>query len=215
MTDRALLFDKQNLVNTFSYPEYLQLMETVVAEKRTTGPKQNADYAEYTRINWARMQRLNKTTKLTDALLVQLARIQSKQRWFVITEAWCGDAAQCVPVVAKAAGDNPNIELTLLLRDENPALMDQYLTNGGRSIPKLIVLDNDYHELFNWGPRPAGAQSVMDDHKNHPERTLAELLESIQKWYNDDKTLSIQSELTALLENMTYQPEAPLNSLSL
>ncbi|GAA4439699.1 thioredoxin family protein [Ravibacter arvi] len=189
------LFAAGNLNATYSYDTYMELMETVVRENRTTGPKQSPDYAAYTRLNLARMQRLNKTAVLDEDTIQLVNIIQSPQKWFVLTEAWCGDAAQCVPVIAKIAAVNPAISLTLMLRDENPEVMNQYLTNGGKSIPKLIVLDQDGNERFTWGPRPAGAQLIYDDYKQNPGRPFSELTEDLQRWYNADKTHSIQREL--------------------
>lgn len=184
----------------------MELMETVVREGRTTGPTQNEDYAAYTKLNLTRMQRLNKTVKIGESLEKLTQSIQSPQKWYVLTEAWCGDAAQCVPVIAKIAELNPVIDLTLLLRDDNPGLMDQYLTNGGRSIPKLIALDSEGNELFTWGPRPAGAQEIYTEFKANPGRPFSELTEAIQKWYNADKTASTQEELLEQIKKSILLP---------
>lgn len=177
----------------------MELMEQVVTEGRTTGSKQSPDYAHYTKLNLARMQRLNNTLQLEEAMVSAAKSIQSPQQWFVLTEAWCGDAAQCVPVIAKIAEANPLISLTLMLRDENPAVMEQYLTNGGKSIPKLIAFQGQ-ESLFTWGPRPAGAQALYTEHGKNPGTPLAEFLETLQKWYNADKTRSVQEELLSLIK---------------
>lgn len=204
--NKTALFAPEKLASTFSYPEYMELMETVVSEGRTTGPTQNEDYAAYTKLNLTRMQRLNKTVKIGESLEKLTQSIQSPQKWYVLTEAWCGDAAQCVPVIAKIAELNPVIDLTLLLRDDNPGLMDQYLTNGGRSIPKLIALDSEGNELFTWGPRPAGAQEIYTEFKANPGRPFSELTEAIQKWYNADKTVSTQEELFEQIKKSIQLP---------
>lgn len=193
--NKLSLFAPDKLVSTFSYPGYMELMETVVREQRTTGPKQSPEYAAYTKLNLARMQRLNKTLKIEDTAESTLKSIGAPQKWYVVTEAWCGDAAQCVPVIAGMASLNPLISLTLLLRDDNPDVINQYLTNGGKSIPKLIALDTEGNELFTWGPRPAGAQEIYSDFRDNPGRPFTELTEALQRWYNADKTLSVQEEL--------------------
>ncbi len=133
--------------------------------------------------------------------LQQLAyQIPAPQTWYVLTEAWCGDAAQNLPVIAKVAGLNPHITLTLLLRDEHPEIMNAYLTHGGKSIPKLIALDDDGNELFTWGPRPQVLQEIVWDYKKNPTVPYTEFLEHAQRWYNTDKTESVQGEMVVLLQ---------------
>ena len=94
------------------------------------------------------------------------------------------------------------IDLRLVLRDDNDELMQQYLTNGGKSIPKLIAVSADLNkELFTWGPRPATAQvevkRLLDENGGFNEKVK----EGIQIWYNNDKGISMQNELIDLLKN--------------
>ena len=193
------VFKPENIGKTYTYEEYLALMDRVVAEKRTTGPNQSPELAEYTRLNQYRMHRLDKTVKL-DMDLQQLAyQIAAPQTWYVLTEAWCGDAAQNLPIIAKVAALNPHITLTLLLRDEHPEIMNEYLTHGGKSIPKLIARDANGNELFTWGPRPQALQEIVLEYKKNPTVPYAEFLEEVQRWYNTDKTESVQRELVSLL----------------
>jgi hypothetical protein len=194
------LFSLETIRQSYTYPEYLALMDQVVAEKRTTGPNQSPSLAEYTRLNQYRMHRLDKTVHLALDLQQLAFQVQVPQTWYVLTEAWCGDAAQNLPVIAKVAQLNPHITLTLLLRDEHPEIMDAYLTHGGKSIPKLIAVANDGTELFTWGPRPQALQELVWAYKENPDRSYPEFLEEVQRWYNADKTDSIQRELVALLE---------------
>ena len=161
MKNVSELFPLSVTENAYSYADYMQLMEKVVAENRTTGPKQSDDLNYYTRLNLSRMQRLNKKTIVSEDLKNAIDKIQVPQTWFILTEAWCGDAAQNIPVIAAAVLSNPLITVKLLLRDENPEIMDNYMTDGGRSIPKLIAVDEDFNELFTWGPRPEGAHKLL------------------------------------------------------
>jgi hypothetical protein len=202
MKNVADLFPLSITETAYSYADYMLLMEKVVAENRTTGPKQSEEYAHYTKMNLARMQRLNKTVTVDEELTKLVEQISIPQTWYILTEAWCGDAAQNLPVIATAALTNPSITVKLLLRDENPDLMDAYLTNGGRSIPKLIAVDADFNELFTWGPRPAGANELMLQQKAEPAKTIKDFVEDIQRWYIADKTKSIQKELTAILQGV-------------
>ncbi|EMR04222.1 thioredoxin family protein [Cesiribacter andamanensis] len=143
------------LRQAMSYPQYMDLLESEMAQGRTTGTDQSPWLVDYARLNLQRMRRLNKTTVLIDEFRQALDRLEKPQLWVVITEGWCGDAAQIVPVMAKVAEYSSKIGLKLLLRDEHPAVMDAYLTNGTRSIPKLIALEPQHlGELGSWGPRP-------------------------------------------------------------
>ena len=177
-------------------------MELVVMEQRTTGPKQSEELNDYTKLNLHRMQRLNKTVVLSESLKIAVGQIQFPQTWYVLTEAWCGDAAQNIPVLAAIAKLNPLVDLQLVLRDENPDLMDLYLTNGGKSIPKLIAVDGAFNEIFAWGPRPAGAQHMMEEYRKNPVKSFKEFAEDIHKWYAADKTLSVQKEFLDILEGV-------------
>lgn len=127
--------------------------------------------------------------------------LKYKWLWLVITEAWCGDAAQNIPVIAKIAEINSNIELKFILRGENLVVMDTYLTNGGRSIPKLICLDSQtLEELGTWGPRPVIAQKRFMKDKTDPDVSHEEMVKNNQLWYLQDKTLSIQNEFLELIK---------------
>lgn len=189
------------LDKAITYPQYRDLIDKLLAKGKTTGENHAPDYIKYTQLNVTRMERLDKTVALNDDLLLTLKELKRKQTWLVITEAWCGDAAQNLPILNLMALQNPNIEFKLVLRDENLELMDQYLTNGGRSIPKLIILDTETHkELAIWGPRPAGAQALLAEHKANPTESHADFAKKVQLWYAQDKNLSTQHELLALLK---------------
>ncbi|MDP4807007.1 MAG: thioredoxin family protein, partial [Crocinitomicaceae bacterium] len=159
-----------------------------------------APYVYYTKLNLQRMKRLNKTVDVP-AQLVELYKQKANEwRWITITEPWCGDAAQCVPVIEKLAQAIGGIQSQYLLRDEHPEIMDAYLTNGGRSIPKLICLDAEGREVFTWGPRPDVIQEVMNRLKADGVTEISEIVEAIQKAYNDDKQNGIYQEFEVLLK---------------
>jgi hypothetical protein len=188
------------LLNSITYQAYLKLTEELLAEGKTTGPNQSEDYIYYTNLNLHRMKRLDKTVTINSELVAQIQSITVPQTWLVISEAWCGDAAQNVPILQKMAAISENVELKIILRDENLELMDLYLTNGGRSIPKLIALDNSTQkELFIWGPRPLTIQKVMNELKAANVTEISEIVEKIQITYNADKSQSIQTEFLQLL----------------
>ncbi|MDB9775739.1 thioredoxin family protein [Vicingaceae bacterium] len=194
-------FDKKRIIDGMSFQTYYNLTDQLVAEGKTTGPKQTEDLAHYTKLNLSRMKRLAKTASLNDALIEKINQVKRKTYFLVISEAWCGDAAQNVPLIAKATEFSSNIEIKIILRDENLDIMDAFLTNGGRSIPKVIAIDAESLEVIGkWGPRPQAAQKLMLElkAKNAP---YAEISERLQRWYIEDKTNSFQADFLELIES--------------
>ena len=190
------------LTNSLTYNDYLTLIDEKIAQKVSTGHEQNQMLTDFTKLNRARMNRLDKTQQILPELENSIQQITEKQVWIVLTESWCGDAAQNVPVLQKLAEMNPLIDLRLVLRDDNDELMQKYLTNGGKSIPKLIAVSADLDkELFTWGPRPATAQvevkRLLDENGGFNDKVK----EGVQVWYNNDKGISMQNELIDLLKN--------------
>lgn len=190
---------KKSLQKTYTYQAYKDLVKTLLLEGKSTGPNQSEDLTNYSLLNDKRMKRLDKTIKILDDTKQFLKTIKSPQTWLVLTEGWCGDAAQNLPVIHKMAEVNSNINLQLVLRDENLELMDLFLTNGGRSIPKLIALDKDLNILFTWGPRPQTATNMVLEYKTKHGYLDAQFKQDLQVWYNKDKGESIQNDFKELI----------------
>jgi len=184
----------------YSYNSFLRLMEDLVMAGKTTGIYQSASLIYFTKLNLQRLLRWDKTFQLSNETTATISSAKP-QIWWVITEAWCGDAAQTLPVINKMAeASSGNIKLRIIMRDEHTDIMNQYLTNGGRSIPKLIAIGDNGNELFNWGPRPAAPQKMMMDWKsNNNGLTLDDIEKQIHLWYAKDKGISTEKELTNLL----------------
>ena len=194
--------DKAYIKKAISYHAYRRLIDTFLQPAKSTVPKYPDSLMEYTKLNAVRMNRLDKTTELIPEFQDTIAQINKPQTWLVLTEGWCGDAAQIIPVLHQAALLNENIVLSFLFRDDNLELMDMYLTNGkSRSLPKLIVLDENNNELFNWGPRPVILQELFY-HLKAMALTDDAIKEEIHKWYAQDKTVAIQVELLQSLNNI-------------
>ncbi len=119
----------------------------------------------------------------------------TRRRLLVIAEDWCGDASSTIPILAQFADTVPGMELRVLRRDEHPELMDRYLTNGSRSIPIVIVLDEGFREVGHWGPRPASLQTWVLE--NRPLVPKAELYPLIRKWYARDRGETTLREVLA------------------
>jgi hypothetical protein len=192
----------REVVNTaMSYNQYRKLIDNLLAENKTTGENHSEAMLHYTKMNVHRMKRLDKQIYLMPELESKIKEIDRDMVWLVLTEAWCGDAAQIVPLFEKLASLNQRIELKFILRDEHLEIMDQFLTNGkSRSIPKLICLDAETLEVLgDWGPRPTEAQELYETVRNTPDIAYQEVTEQLHKWYSGDKTDSVQKELLPLL----------------
>ncbi len=188
------------LNNTYSYGEYVELVNELVENHKTTGKNQSDILVEYTSLNRQRIKRLDKTVKISSELSEKLENLSKKQRWIVLTEAWCGDAAQTIPLLAKMANESDQIDLQLILRDENPLIMNDFLTNGAKSIPKLIALDEDNNVLYTWGPRPHFAQEMLLAFKNKPDgRSQDDFTKDLHTWYSRDRTKASQEEFLSIL----------------
>ena len=120
-------------------------------------------------------------------------------RLLVLAEDWCGDASNTVPVLARLAETAPNLELRVLERDENPELMDRYLTNGSRSIPIVIVLDENFEPIGRWGPRPAELQEFVIGEKRRGEMETSEIYREARRWYARDAGETTLRELLGVL----------------
>ena len=191
----------QNSLKTAqSYTEYKEMVLQLISEGKSTGDSQNENLSNFTKLNNQRMKRLDKQTKLSEDALGKTKRIQKDFTWLVLTESWCGDAAQTLPVINKFAEANEKINLKVVLRDENEDLMNQFLTNGSKSIPKLIVLDNSSNEVVgSWGPRSEMAGKMVTDYKNKNGKIDEQFKIDLQNWYNSDKGANIEKELVDLI----------------
>ncbi|MEW6467638.1 MAG: thioredoxin family protein [Bacteroidota bacterium] len=172
-----------------------------MAKRGATSGEQSPEHIEATRLNAQRMARLNKQTEISPALRQLAGKLQRPWTWLILAETWCGDGAQTIPVIAKIADLNSNIALKIILRDEHPHIMDKYLTNGTRSIPKLICHDESAgRELGTWGPRPKDIRERVEKLKSdHPGISRQEFLENLHLWYAQDKGQSVQRDFFDLL----------------
>lgn len=157
--------DQNLLDNALSYEGFKTRVEELYQQGRpTSGEDADAPLLEFTKLNLNRMARNEKSNKVGEELDALLAGYARPLYWLVLAEGWCGDVAECLPIIHKVASKHDHITLKVIFRDENPELMDQYLTNGGRSIPKLVMLDaKTLQEIGNWGPRPQELQAWVDE----------------------------------------------------
>lgn len=194
------------LFNSHSYAEYRKLVTDLLSEGKSTGAEQSESLTHYTSLNEARMNRLEKTIKISEEIITKLQNLDNHYIWLVISEGWCGDAAQILPIIHKMANEsNKKVDLRIVLRDENDELMSHYLTNGGRAIPKVIVICKEAGIVrADWGPRPKGATELMANYKKEFGVIDEKIKTDLQLWYLADKGVSVQQELVQIMENIKY-----------
>ncbi|MEO6175561.1 MAG: thioredoxin family protein [Flavobacterium circumlabens] len=194
------------LFNSYSYSEYRKLVTDLLSEGKSTGDVQSESLTHYTSLNEARMNRLEKTIKIAEDTIEKLQKLENHYIWLVISEGWCGDAAQILPIINKMAqGSDKKVDLRIVLRDANEELMSQYLTNGGRAIPKVIVICKEAGIVrTDWGPRPKGATELMANYKKEFGVIDEKIKTDLQLWYLADKGVSVQEELLEIMENIQY-----------
>lgn len=185
---------KQYWGNAVSYTEYLR-----DARERLGNPKdtQEADYAEYYRLGIQRMNRMWEKYFPNSEQVEKLANKNFKGKILIISESWCGDASQVLPVVVKFF---EQFEVRISYRDQEPSLIDNYLVNGSKSIPIVIFLDEDFTEIAHWGPRPKHGTELLEKHKANPEEfTKERFYVELQTYYAKNRGFDTIEELLELL----------------
>jgi len=190
----------QALEKAMSYKQFRNELDTLAEAAKSGDLDQTDAYLEYRLLNQQRMKRLDKNFNLSESVQAKLKENERPVIWLVLIENWCGDGAQSMPVLNKMAEASPNISLKIVLRDQNLPLMDQFLTDGGRSIPKLIMLDENTSEVLDtWGPRPSIATAMVNEQKEKFGEITLEFRTELQKWYTKDKGLNIVSDILKML----------------
>jgi hypothetical protein len=180
---------------------YTAEFDRILNNATPPAPYDNPNYLHYTKLNASRMRRWLKKGVLSEELRTAIAGVQIAQKWIVITEPWCGDASHIIPFIQMAAEQNPMISIDYELRDTEPFCINDYLTRGGKAIPKLIIRDEAGNDLATWGPRPAEAQTLFYKLKESGLDYESQKTE-LQNWYNNDDGKAIMAELAVLLASV-------------
>lgn len=185
-----------------SYETYIDLLNQLVAAGKTTGENQSEAMVGHTKMGLKRINKWQKITKLSEDTVDGFKHLKGNYGWLLIAEAWCGDVGQNIATL-KAMADEKGIELKVVLRDENLDLMDLFLTNGGRSIPKLVVFDRDTYEVkADWGPRPDEIQDWFLAEKSKADFEYAKTSEQMHLWYAKNKQQALQTEIVKLMQKI-------------
>lgn len=195
---------KTSIINSIlTYSEFVdEFAKQIAVSDFNTLNDYDKNFYEYRKLNYQRSTRLEKTFIPTDETKQIFSNINQLQTWIVITETWCGDSAQNLPVIAKLAQLNDKIDFKIVLRDSNLEFMDLYLTNGGRAIPKLIVLDKNDKELFQWGPRPVEARNLFIRLKNEG-MAKSDINMQLHLWYGRNRGKEVEKEISDLIRDTT------------
>ena len=189
-----------SLTKSYTYENYRTKLKNLLAEGKSSGDEQSEDLLHYSELNETRMNRLDKTIKITPETQQFLSALNTDYIWLVLSEGWCGDAAQLLPIMNKMAQLSEHIDLKVAFRDENPELMNLFVTNGGKAIPKLIIIEKETMEVIaDWGPRPTEAIKLIVDYKAKHGVVDEVVKAELQMWYLHDKGVSTQNEIVALL----------------
>ena len=182
-----------------TYEEYFE-MNTIMAKQGRSSGMLKPSYIEYTKLSAARMRRWNKVYEPSPSFLNKIKlKTQLGEMWLVFGETWCGDVAHNLPFIAKWAAFL-GIDLRVILRDENSDLMEEFLTNGCRSIPKLVRLNHEFNVLGSWGPRPSLLMKAHAEWNRQPEFDKKEWFLFAQDWYNKDKGVTLEMDFEALMD---------------
>ena len=188
---------------SLSYTEYRNFVNQLITEGKTTGNTQSEKLLEFTKLNVQRMNRLDKTIQLDENVIKQLQSSHSKYwQWLLIGDAWCGDCAQIIPILNKIViSSNDKIKLNIISRDSYPELIENYSVNRSKSIPKLLVInDNTKEVVHTWGPRPKPAQAIMLNWKaNNNAISWGNFEKELHLWYAKDKGANTIDELVKLM----------------
>jgi hypothetical protein len=157
--------------------------------------------------NWERQAHVHEVYTPSEDMRDAVTGIDAPQRWVVLTEPWCGDSAFLLPVIAEAADLSDAVTLRILLRDDHLDVMDQYLTDGSRSIPKLVAFSDEGTELFTWGPRPEGARQRFAALREEYDDKM-KVIEELVAYYEDGGWREADAELAAAVQASTPAPAA-------
>jgi thioredoxin family protein len=147
---------------------------------------------------WTSMERI---AQIPEWAIAAVRTSGEKFNLLVIAEDWCGDGTSTIPYLAKLATITRSIEVRVLRRDEHPAVMDRYLTDGARAIPIVIVLNRRLEELGHWGPRPRDLQEWVRHER--AKTGMKPPYPQIRRWYARDKGIATLREVLELLNQET------------
>lgn len=194
--------DRNGLVHPLSFEAYLDFHQNICAGNYGSHSIYEREKTmQHTKVNLSILQNVLETISLEKKLYNSFSKI-GKQDWIYITEPWCGAGSFVMPLFHAISMAQSNINFTIYLRDENELLMQQALTNGSKTIPKLLILNEEDEILGTWGPRPKAALALASKLKSE-NKISSEINEGLIEWYLNDKTMTTQEEILQLIKSIT------------
>ena len=189
-----------NIQKHYTFIEYKEIANNLAIAGKNSG-EETPERIDATKINAQRLNRIYKTFAPNAETKRIIGELIQNWEWIVITESWCGDGAQLIPIIAKIAELNNLIQLKFVFRDENEIIMNLHLTNGSKSIPKLICLNGHTKEYIGeWGPRPLQIQEKAGEFKiSNPNASHEDFIRNLHLLYAQDKGLSFEIEFANLI----------------
>lgn len=170
------------------------------ALERIARPKseEEKEKRHYYQLGIQRMNRMEKVFRPSEVDEETLIRKNFNGKVLIISEVWCGDASQAIPVIY-ALFKNKN-EVRIIYRDQNEELMNQFLTDGSQSIPKILLLNDDFSVKKTWGPRPAHGAELLKEFKENPDTyEREEFYNDLQVYYAKNRGRDTVDEILNLL----------------
>jgi len=189
---------KESFSKSHNYSDYRAIVSLLLKEGKSSGNEQSEALTHYSELNETRMHRLDKTIKISQEIQQKLQNLKKDYIWLLISEGWCGDAAQIIPAIQKIAALGRDWKFSIALRDENPIWMNLFLTNGAKAIPIAVVFDAMGHYIFHWGPRPKLAIELINNAKSMLVSAEVWKVE-LHKWYATNKQQALELEWMELL----------------
>ena len=193
--------DLADLHGPMTYSEYGSQIQDLLQAGEENVLAYDESQLEFTALNQKRMARWDRRFAKMGFSVPSDLNVSS-MTWLVITEGWCGDAAHIIPVIKQLSDDLGVGRLLFINRDRNLDIMDQFLTNGGRSIPVMIVLSEEGEVLGKWGPRPVERQNYFMEQKRKPDFNYPEVQIGLQGWYNKDKGQTTAAEIIQMMQSI-------------
>jgi hypothetical protein len=198
-------FSCEILDKAMSYPAFIEYTQSVINIPPDKAPYLNPEIISYTEANLRRRKKIADTLQLEKKLYNELYEGIGNWTWVLLDEPWCGDSSFIAPYIyAMSLASAGDIELKILLRDTYPEIMEQYLSNNGKAIPKLICLDKGLNELGTWGPRPEKLQHLVKDWVQEGI-DMNEKIKRVYRWYKADNGNEIQKEFLINIRNWKKQ----------
>lgn len=181
--------------NAIDFDEYLQ-----IAQQRLENPKTEKD-VEFKPYYELGVNRMDRALKKYEADEEQTKILESKNfsgKILIISEAWCGDASATVPALVEFFKEHNDVKI--FLRDNDLSLIDQYLTNGTQSIPKVLILNENFEVTKTWGPRPKHGHELLLKYKADPENFTKDMFyNDLQIYYSRNRGKDAIQEILELL----------------